>query len=1064
MAKKAIQVCVVIVFLCVFVVIAGCGGGSSGSVAPPPTESFSIVANPTSVSVSPSSSTATSLTLTSQNGFSGTVSVSISGLPTGVTSSPSSPFTLSAASEAIVLTASPTVASGTYSLTFQGSSGGITSQAAVSLTIAASSGALPGNRTNFVVIEDTVSSIAYDSTHNLIYTALPHLSRVDVIDPGTFKVTRRIPVPDAKGVSLSPDGSRVLVSGLAQQVAWIDANSQQIVERDILPTLDLSCCSPLRVTPGPPMVMANGKVLFVEQYPVYSPAILEWDPVAMTITQVKNLPSTAGFGQGTFGVRSADGSKAIFSTNTYPGSVALFDSATDAVVAVMNVASSPFAIAANPNGTQFVVAVDSVGTAFVDGNLKTLAPVPVSGTLYGMVYSPDGKYLYAVVAPNNVAEIMTVDTSNFQLVGQAPALSTGILGVGREPTLMVETPMAADSTGMIFGMGDHGVALDDSTFSQNIPSTVRAPVLSIVDPSEGPTNTSTSASIGPDWFTTAPDVWFGTLNGTGFSVNASGQASATAPPCASVGSVNVKVITPDGTEGNIPNGFTYGVVPISLPIQASPPGGGVSVDLFGYGFGADLSAAAQVQFGKNTASIQENVVFGDEYTYGYPSALQHIRTVVPSGAAGPVDITIASAAGKATFLNGLHYLQDVRDYPSSDVFQFVLYDSKRQQVYLSAGTHIDVFSISGRAFVSPITPPSLSGNTQILGLALTPDNSKLLAANQADNSLSVIDPDNPSSAQVVQILAPSSAPSTVGPTEVVATSTNQAFVITSGGGTLYSVDLSSLSVSVEQTFNFSGYLSGSRDGSQVLFAIPGFYVYVWNAATKSWLNGQPGNPLDATISGDGNILALGSAGELIGAGNTINFVDPLVNRVALAGLPEYLQGLTGSKGIKLNDAGSLVYLPVVSEIPSGPSSFSQDVVDIYDVARNELRERVLITGQFPYSTQGVLNGMAIDPEGQNIFLITQTGLTTITLDAVPLSIGSVNPKSGPAGTSITIRGSGFSSNTLATFNGVSSAITFLDPDTIQVTVPGSLSGGAVSITLTDPGGFDYTLDAAFLIQ
>lgn len=380
----------------VLAVIFGCGG-SQGSSTPPPPPSFAIAANPFSVSISASSNAQVGLTLTPENGFSGTVTVSLSGLPSGVTASPSSPFTLPSTGLTLTLTADASVANGSYALTFQGTSGSLTSSVPVSLTIEplasfsfslsfsslvvtqggsvtgifnmstgsgssnysvnltlgtlpsgvtatfaqnplpadvnqssvtltatstaalvqnatvqligtrASDGALasanfaftvapppgnlPGNRTSFVATYDTPSSVIFDSVHTLIYAALPDLAAVDVINPATGQVVRQIPVPDTVSLSLSPDGTRILATGITQQVAWIDTSSEQIAGRDILP----SCtCSTQFVSPGSSMIMANGEILFS--------GLLEWSPSTSQVTQMS--PSNFSAGQDTIGVRT----------------------------------------------------------------------------------------------------------------------------------------------------------------------------------------------------------------------------------------------------------------------------------------------------------------------------------------------------------------------------------------------------------------------------------------------------------------------------------------------------------------------------------------------------------------------------------------------------------------------------------------------------------------------------------------------------------------------------------------------------------------------------------------
>jgi DNA-binding beta-propeller fold protein YncE len=51
-------------------------------------------------------------------------------------------------------------------------------------------------------------------------------------------------------------------------------------------------------------------------------------------------------------------------------------------------------------------------------------------------------------------------------------------------------------------------------------------------------------------------------------------------------------------------------------------------------------------------------------------------------------------------------------------------------------------------------PPTLGGTRQLQGMALTPDDSKLVVGNFSDDSVSVIDPDNPTTAKAVQIAPP----------------------------------------------------------------------------------------------------------------------------------------------------------------------------------------------------------------------------------------------------------------------------------------------------------------------
>jgi hypothetical protein len=99
---------------------------------------FSLTASPSSVSVAQGSSGASTITVVPQNGFSGSVTLSASGLPSGVTAAftPNPTTTTSA----LTLTASATAALGTSTVTITGTSGSLTATTTVSLTVTSGGG------------------------------------------------------------------------------------------------------------------------------------------------------------------------------------------------------------------------------------------------------------------------------------------------------------------------------------------------------------------------------------------------------------------------------------------------------------------------------------------------------------------------------------------------------------------------------------------------------------------------------------------------------------------------------------------------------------------------------------------------------------------------------------------------------------------------------------------------------------------------------------------------------------------------------------------------------------
>jgi phospholipase C len=107
----------------------------------PSSGDFSLSMSPSSISVSPGGTSASAiLTANSLSGFLGTVSLTISGLPPGVTSSPSSPFNVIARGgypflTFVTFTASTAVAPGSYSITIQGVSGSIAHSTNLTLNV-----------------------------------------------------------------------------------------------------------------------------------------------------------------------------------------------------------------------------------------------------------------------------------------------------------------------------------------------------------------------------------------------------------------------------------------------------------------------------------------------------------------------------------------------------------------------------------------------------------------------------------------------------------------------------------------------------------------------------------------------------------------------------------------------------------------------------------------------------------------------------------------------------------------------------------------------------------------
>jgi hypothetical protein len=104
-----------------------------------PSPDFTLALNPTSLTVQQGSSGQTTLTVTPQNGFTGTVSLSLVGAPGGVTLSPTGVTVSGSApvAQPLTLSVDESVAPGTYPLQVQGTAGGHVRRANLNLTVTA---------------------------------------------------------------------------------------------------------------------------------------------------------------------------------------------------------------------------------------------------------------------------------------------------------------------------------------------------------------------------------------------------------------------------------------------------------------------------------------------------------------------------------------------------------------------------------------------------------------------------------------------------------------------------------------------------------------------------------------------------------------------------------------------------------------------------------------------------------------------------------------------------------------------------------------------------------------
>jgi hypothetical protein len=120
--------------------IVACGGGGGGSNTPAPAPDFSVSASTTSLNViQGATSTPVTVSVTAVNGFTSAVSVAIAGLPTGSTTTPAFPLSVSPNSpQQFTVTMPANTPLGNSTITLTGTSGSLThSTAPITLTTTA---------------------------------------------------------------------------------------------------------------------------------------------------------------------------------------------------------------------------------------------------------------------------------------------------------------------------------------------------------------------------------------------------------------------------------------------------------------------------------------------------------------------------------------------------------------------------------------------------------------------------------------------------------------------------------------------------------------------------------------------------------------------------------------------------------------------------------------------------------------------------------------------------------------------------------------------------------------
>jgi len=1091
LGKRTLGLLLALPLFCSF----GCGGGSVMQIVPPPPQpDFSIGFSQSSVTVQQgTTSAAVNVSVSPINGFSSTVQVSLSGLPSGVIASPASPFTVAAgASVPLLFSASSNAPSGTFTIMAAGVSGSLSHPA--NLGISVQPGVVANfPRTAFARTDSTPAMddpsgephhrhIACDPAHQLVFAANRAMNRVDIFSSTTSTRSGQVSVPGASSGDLSADGSTVWIGTVTEQIAAIDTASLQVKAR-----YELTGLQPLPNTlfdrPEELLTLSSGNLMLrLRQSQTVEALLALWNPSSNTLADLTSTePQLFQNGLGAM-ARTGDHTKVLVASGDSSGELAIYDANGNVLAGPHGLGSGTIPlVAANPDGSRFAVVFVSNGATQVlllDGSLTQIA-THTSSAVNGLVFSRDGRFLYLGENANGPPVITVLDGHSLNSIGQVPDLWIA----GRRTEIE-----DVDATNLLFGLSNRGLGFIDAATPGSLPgigAIFSAPPT--VQPSEGPNAGGTSTVLEGQNFETGAQVLFGSQSASNVGILGNVEFTATSPPNAATGAVNVTAYFSAGWLAIAPDAFSYGPQVLQILPNAGTPAGGDTVQVYGYGFGTDPTKIT-VKIGGVNAIVQQtqNITaiapsLGLDPTYPFP--LECITVQTPSATPGNADLSISSPAGSTTSSKAFQYLQSENFYAKPSFDKFVLYDQSRQWLYLSNIDHVDVFDLATNLFhADGIEPPGGPPPTsELRGLALTPDGTQLVAADFGAQNIYLLNPDSGAGTGVA--VGGVAGFTNSGPSRVAATSTQNVFVGlsaesgSSGGCTacLGQLNLTASPPTIQpasqpeiSSLTGAPLVESNGNGDQIFVAFataPGGPLALWNASSPNQFFTFTANDsaTDLGTAADGTMFALEANGTMEIRGADLSLATVPAN-------PELLRlpNRVNVPGVTLHPSGALVYQPFLTG-PAGGADVKGGV-DILDAHTGSLRLRILLPQQFMTDVDGMHGSfLAIDENGQRLFAITSedgaaqnAGVTIVKLANVPLGIGTLTPSNGPTagGTQITIRGSGFKNGATVTVGGKSAIVTFKDINTLTVVTP-ALPMGAQRLTITNPDGETVSLDAAF---
>jgi len=446
--------------------------------------------------------------------------------------------------------------------------------------------------------------------------------------------------------------------------------------------------------------------------------------------------------------------------------------------------------------------------------------------------------------------------------------------------------------------------------------------------------------------------------------------------------------------------------------------------------------------------------------------LRIVTAKTPPGTPGIVNVTLSAGTSSDTATGGFQYAQLSKLFPFATSPNFLLYDSSREKLYASHKDQVEVIDPIAQQVLTPLV---LAGgklaNSQFAGLSLSPDSSRLYIADVGANLIHVLDLSNPSNGNSIDPGKALGSPGSISPARVFETSNGELVGSPSNGGVFrinpasgsgaWITDISGLNL---------GFAWTSTNQGQFVLILTGVNGLIsgraglWDANTSQYTasTNEIGWPVEADANQDGTIIANGGSTPGL-QDNYPQLVDFDLNPLGYLEQHSDVGMPTGTPSFFFHPSGALLYKAGITAVGGS--------VEIDDI--HEWQPAATITFPEPFVTSyspGTDRMLAIDNAGAYLFGVTNSGITMIVLNTVPLSVGNLQPSFGtPSGGGIvTIRGSGFQSGATVTFGGVQASTTYVDQNTLTAVSP-TLPVGWQDITVTNNNGTSYTAPGLFRV-